>query len=141
MCLSMIGMRLMNENRNAANNPADYFEYIMLAWGNCQGGDRLVMERELGRFPNEDDLSVNFNPGVRFFFKYDKLIKHEGAICDGVLPMKVKDEIILKDWVHKIVVPMKLKETLERYIPDELKDRVIYVENDCRDIWDWTEKV
>ena len=131
----------MNENRNAANNPADYFEYIMLAWGNCQGGDRLVMERELGRFPNEDDLSVNFNPGVRFFFKYDKLIKHEGAICDGVLPMKVKDEIILKDWVHKIVVPMKLKETLERYIPDELKDRVIYVENDCRDIWDWTEKV
>ena len=45
MCLSMIGMRLMNENRNAANDPGDYFEYIMLAWGNCQGGYRLVMER------------------------------------------------------------------------------------------------
>ena len=49
---------------------------------------------------------MNFNPGDRFFFKYDKLIKHEGAICDGVLSMKVKDEIILKDWGQKIVVPI-----------------------------------
>lgn len=41
---------LMREARNAANDPADYFEYIMFAWGNCQAGDRLVMERKLGRF-------------------------------------------------------------------------------------------
>ena len=40
---------LMREARNAANDPADYFEYIMFAWGNCQAGDRLVMERKLGR--------------------------------------------------------------------------------------------
>ncbi len=62
-------------------------------------------------------------------------------MCDGVLPMKVKDEIILKDWVYKIVVPMKLRAKLESHIPYELKDRVIYVENDCKDIWDWSEKV
>ena len=31
---------LMSENRNAANDPADYFEYIMFSWGNCQAGDR-----------------------------------------------------------------------------------------------------
>jgi len=72
--------QLMNEKRNAANDPADYFEYIMLAWGNCQAGDRLVMERELGRFPNEEDLSVHFNPGVRFYFKYEELIKHPKVI-------------------------------------------------------------
>lgn len=29
---------LMQESRNAANDPADYFEYIMFAWGNCQAG-------------------------------------------------------------------------------------------------------
>ena len=62
-------------------------------------------------------------------------------VCDGVLPMKVKDEIILKDWVYKIVIPMKLKEKLQAHIPCELKDRVIYIENDCKDIWDWSEKV
>ena len=44
---------LMHENRNAANDPADYFEYIMFTWGNCQAGDRLVMERTLGRSPTK----------------------------------------------------------------------------------------
>ena len=95
---------------NAENDPADYFEYIMFAWGNCQAGDRLVMERKLGRFPDETDLSTYFSPGIRFYFKYDDLVKHPNTIFDGVLPMKVKD-------------------------------KVIYVENDCKDIWDWSEKV
>ncbi len=132
---------LMRESRNAANDPADYFEYIMFAWGNCQAGDRLVMERALGRFPDERDLSVHFEPGVRFYFRYEQLLSHPNAICDGVLPMKVKDEILLSDWVHKIVIPMKLKNTLAPYIPSDLKDKIIYIENDCKDIWDWSEKV
>ena len=132
---------LMSEKRNAANDPADYFEYIMFAWGNCQAGDRLVMERQLERFPNDEDLSVNFNPGVRFYFKYEELAKHPNTIYDGVLPLKVKDEIILSEWVYKIVIPFKLKDKLEKYIPDDLKNRTIYIENDCKDIWDWSEKV
>ncbi len=132
---------LIAENRNAANDPPDYFQYVMFAWGNCQAGDRLVMERALGRFPNEEDLSVRFNPGVRFYFHYDKLLQHPNAVCDGVLPMKVKDEVVLRDWVHKIIIPTKLKETLSPFIPCELQNKVIYVENDCKDIWDWSEKV
>lgn len=132
---------LMAEKRNAANDPADYFEYVMLAWGNCQAGDRLVMERKLGGFPNEEDLSVNFTPGVRFYFKYDKLVQHPQAVFDGVLPMKVKDEIVLKDWVEAIIVPTALRETIEATIQSDLSDRVIYVENNCKDIWEWSEKV
>ncbi|MBO5043231.1 MAG: hypothetical protein J6D87_09720 [Clostridia bacterium] len=132
---------LMHENRNAANDPADYFEYIMFTWGNCQAGDRLVMERTLGRSPNESDLSIYFNPGVRFYFRYEQLLSHPNAVCDGVLPMKVKDEILLSDWVHKIVIPTKLKNTLASRIPTNLKNKVIYIENDCKDIWDWSEKV
>ena len=132
---------LMTEKRNAANDPADYFEYVMLAWGNCQAGDRLVMERKLGRFPDEEDLSVNFTPGVRFYFKYDKLVKHPQVVFDRVLPMKVKDEIVLKDWVEAIVIPTELREIIEVAVPKDLSERVIYVENDCKDIWEWSEKV
>ena len=95
----------------------------------------------MGRFPNEHDLSVHFEPGVRFYFQYEQLLSHPNTICDGVLPMKVKDEILLSDWVHKIVIPTKLKNTLAPYIPSNLKDKVIYIENDCKDIWDWSEKV
>lgn len=132
---------LMAEARNTARDPADYFAYIMLSWGNCQAGDRLVMERKLGRFPDESDLSVHFTPGVRFYFRYDNLTKHPGCTFDGVLPMKIKDEIILKDWLYAMVVPEELRKAIEPVAPKELTDRVIYVENDCRDIWDWSEKV
>ncbi|MBQ6835568.1 MAG: phosphate ABC transporter ATPase, partial [Clostridia bacterium] len=61
---------LMKEKCNAAKDPADYFDYVMFSWGNCQAGDRLVMERKLGRFPNQQDLSEEFQPGIRFYFKY-----------------------------------------------------------------------
>ena len=132
---------LMHENRNAANDPPDYFEYIMLAWGNCQAGDRLVMERSLGHFPTEQDLSIHFKPGVRFYFQYEKLLSHPNAVCDGVLPMKVKDEILLRDWVYRIVIPRKMQSILAPHIPPDLEDKIIYIENDCKDIWDWSEKV
>lgn len=42
---------LMQEDRNAAHDPEDFFDYVMLAWGNCQAGDRLVMERKMKRMP------------------------------------------------------------------------------------------
>ena len=66
---------------------------------------------------------------------------HPNAVCDGVLPMKVKDEVIPDDWVYKIVIPTELKVILEPNVPVNLRDRIIYVENDCNDIWDWSEKV
>lgn len=53
------------------------------------------MERKLKRFPAETDLSERFEPGIRFYFQYDTLIRHPNAVCDGVLPMKIKNEIIL----------------------------------------------
>ena len=133
--------RLAEEKRNAANDPPDYFEYVMLGWGNCQAGDRLVTERKLGRFPDEHDLSERFTPGVRFYFKYTELVKHPDAVFDGVLPMKVKNEIVLRDWVYAIVIPTEERENLERAIPADLRDRVVYLENDCKDIWEWSEKV
>ena len=132
---------LMAEKRNAANDPADYFEYIMLAWGNCQAGDRLVMERALERFPDEKDLSENFAPGVRFYFEYDRLAGHPGRAFDGVLPMKIKNEIKLSEWVYKIIIPESLCDKLQDHIPESLAERVVYIKNDTKDIWGWSHKV
>ena len=129
------------EARNAANDPLDYFDYVMFAWGNCQAGDRLVMERKLGRFPEERDLSVEFTPGVRFFFRYDKLVEHPARVFDGVLPFKIKDEVVLKDWVHAIIISENHKSEFEPIIPAELRRKVLYIQNDCKDIWEWSEKV
>lgn len=132
---------LAREARNAAHDPADYFDYVMFAWGNCQAGDRLVMERKLGRFPNERDLSADFTPGVRFFFRYDDLVRHPAATFDGVLPVKVKNEVVLQDRLYASVVPAAEREVIQPCVPDVLADRVFYLENDCPDIWAWSEKV
>ena len=132
---------LMKEKRNAAKDPADYFDYVMFSWGNCQAGDRLVMERKLNRFPNEEDLSINFTPGIRFYFKYNDLKKHPNVVFDGFLPMKIRDEVILSEWVDKIIIPKQYENTFKNVIPANLIDKVMFVENECNDIWDWSEKV
>ena len=132
---------LQKEARNAANDPADYFDYVMLSWGNCQAGDRLVMERKLGRFPNETDLSVDFTPGVRYYFRYETLAGHPDAVFEGVLPMKVRDGIVLRDWVHAIIIPEMHRAELAEFIPDDLREKIHYLTNDCKDIWAWSDKV
>ena len=137
----MSAAELQKEARNAANDPEDYFEYIMFAWGNCQAGDRLVMERKLGHFPDEKDLSVDFTPGVRFFFRYGDLIRHPGAVFEGVLPLKIRDEVILDDWVSAIIVPEIHRLQVEPIVPKRLRSRVHFLQNDCKDIWSWSEKV
>ena len=133
--------KLRLEPRNAANDPSDYFEYLMLSWGNCQAGDRLVMERKLKRAPNEEDLSKGFTPGVRFFFKYDELKKHPRAVFDGYHPLKIKDELTLKDNVFAIVIPEVYKDRFVDIVGDNIKDRTYYLSSSGEDIWTWSEKV
>lgn len=126
--------QLMAEPRNAAHDPADFFHYIMFSWGNCQAGDRLVMERKLNCPPDEKALSTDFTPGVRFYFTYRRLLTHPNAVTDGFLPIKIKDKLILSDWIHTIIIPTIHKPILETAISPDLKNKVIYVENDCKDI-------
>ena len=95
----------------------------------------------LGCFPDDKDLSIDFTSGVRFFFLYDGRIKHPNAFFEGVLPLKIKDEVVLVDWIHAIIVPEKEKNRIEPYLPGILKEKVYYIENDCSDIWEWSEKV
>ena len=54
------------------------------------------MERKLGRFPDDKDLSIGFTPGVRFFFKYNEIVKHPNAVFEGVLPLKIKNEVVFR---------------------------------------------
>ena len=113
----------------------------MFAWGNCQSGDRLVMERKLGRFPNKIDLSIDFTPGVRFFFRYHEIVQHPNTIFEGVLPLKIKDEVVLKNWVYAIIVPTIYQDIVNQHIPENLKEKIHFIQNDCKDIWEWSEKV
>ena len=132
---------LQKEDRNAANDPTDFFHYVMFSWGNCQAGDRLVMERKLGRSPSQDEMSAGFTPGVRFYFKYDDLEKHPLVVHDGFLPIKVKDEVELADYVYMIVIPFEYKDQIMKVMPEKLSDRAFCLSHDKLDVWQWSEKV
>lgn len=80
-------------------------------------------------------------PGVRFYFRYDSLSRHPKAVFEGVLPLKIKDEVFLKDWVYAVVVPETYRRTIEPHVSEALRNKVRYVYNDCKDIWEWSEKV
>ena len=55
--------------------------------------------------------------------------------------MKIRDEVILEDWVSAIIVPEIYLQKVTPHIPEGLKERVHFFPNDCKDIWEWSEKV
>ncbi|WP_156035949.1 hypothetical protein [Butyrivibrio sp. AE3004] len=87
------------------------------------------------------DLSTGFTPGVRFFFRYEELIRHPDATFEGVLPLKVKNEVALKDWVYAIVALSEYRGELAPHVLDELTGKMYFIDHDCEDIWAWSEKV
>ena len=86
-------------------------------------------------------MGVGFTPGVRFYFKYDELEKHPKAVHDGFLPIKVKDEVILSDYVYAVIIPESYKKELEVLVPENIKDRTFYLNHENLDVWQWSEKV
>ena len=67
--------------------------------------------------------------------------KHPRATHDGFLPVKVKDEVKLADYVYRIIIPSEYKKQIMEVLPEELKNRTFYVDHDKLDVWQWSEKV
>ena len=135
------GTELARETRNAAKDTPDYFDYIMFMWGNCFAGDSLVMERTLQRDPNAHDLGAGLMPGVRFYFRYDDIVNHPQYANDGHHAAKIKHELSLFDYLHCCIIPGANQDFFQKIVPSNLAERVFYVENDCKDAWEWADKV
>ena len=143
------GEDLAKEPRNGAKDTPDYFNYIMFTWGNCFGGDSLVTERLLNKDtnkneligPSEYDLSTGLKPGVRFYFKYDDIVNHKDYENDGHHPAKIKNELSLLDYLHCCIIPSANKTAFENIIPSNLANRIFFIENDCKDVWEWSDKI
>ena len=133
------GDELALETRNAAGDPPDYFDYVMFTFGNCIAGDRLVMERYLGRMPTPEELDGVFKPGVRFYFRYSDLVRHPGFRSDGYHYCKIKDGIRLDDNLLAIIAPESARIVLLKPAPVGLKERLIFVdETEYPDILNWS---
>ena len=62
-------------------------------------------------------------------------------LWDGFLPVKVKDEVKLADYVYMIIIPSEYKEQLMKVMPEQLSDRAFFLSHDKLDVWQWSEKV
>ena len=131
---------LVAEVRNAAGDPADFFEYVMLSWGNCWAGDRLIMERKLGMIPTEEQLQNSFSPGVRFYFRYSDIKNHPEYVFDGYHPAKVKDELEISNR-HSIIIPQEYKGELEKWVHPSMAQHVYYLSYKGLGIFDWNRQV
>ncbi len=135
----MSGEDLAIEARNAAGDPPDYFDSVMFTFGNCTAGDRLVMERTLGRMPSLEDLNEEFKPGVRFYFRYTNLVRHPGFRSDGYHYCKIKDSIGLDDRIIVIIAPESARDILLKAASRELKERLIFLDEiEYPDILSWS---
>lgn len=134
------GEELAFERREIGwEDPVDFYEYVMFGWGTHLVGDYVVLSE---KFPNEEDfLKGNFDAGVRFYIRYENIIKHEGHTFDGYHPVKVKDEVKLSDYLYACIVPEQYKSQLENYIPQELANRVYYLPQRGLTLQEWNDKV
>jgi hypothetical protein len=135
------GEELALEPRNASGDPPDYFDYVMFTFGNCTAGDRLVMERSLGRSPSPEELSEGFKPGVRFYFRYKDLIWYPGFRSDGYHYCKIRDSIDLDDRVIAIIAPESEREISVTAVSSELKERLIFIDEiEYPDMLSWSHQ-
>ena len=134
------GEELAYKKRNSLwNDPADYFEYIMFCGGDQMTGDYVVMSDNM---PSEYDLEKgNFNAGVRFYFRYEDIKKHPGHIHDGYHPIKVKDEIVLSDYLFACIVPRQYENEMNNLILPELAYKVHFLPQNMSSLSNWNKRV
>ncbi|MCL2409752.1 MAG: hypothetical protein FWC96_09140 [Oscillospiraceae bacterium] len=133
------GEELAYEKRNSPwNDPVDYFEYIMFCNGDDMTGDYVVLS---DNFPSEEALGKgNFDAAVRLYIRSEDIMRHQGYVFDGYHPAKVKDEIILADYLYACIVPEQYKK-IENHISPELAGRTHYLAQKGLSISDWNNKV
>ena len=51
-------------------------------------------------------------------------------LWDGFLPVKVKDEVKLANYVHMIVIPSEYKDQIMKVMPEQLSDRAFCLSHD-----------
>jgi len=134
------GDELAYEKRNCPwNDPADYFEYIMFCNGDDMTGDYVVLSEN---FPNKEDLDKgNFNAGVRFYIRADNITEHIGHVFDGYHPIKIKDEIILSEYLFACIVPEQYRTKLDNLVLPELASKVHYLSQKGMSLSEWNDKV
>jgi hypothetical protein len=131
---------LAHEKRDSPwNDPADFFEYIMFCGGDQMTGDWVVLSEDM---PSEYDLEKgNFNAGVRFYIRSEDIMRHPGYVFDGYHPAKVKDKIVLAEYLFACIAPEQYRVKLENLVLPDISSKVHYLSHKGMSLSEWNDKV
>ena len=108
--------------------PADYFEYVMFANGNCTAPEAVAYGHELKRDLVPTDLSPGYPPAVRFYFDWAQLANSTEACFDGVHLVKIGAEVPLVTMLVAAVIHMDEWPAVADSVPSELAERMVVFE-------------
>lgn len=123
------------------NDPPDYFEYIMFGWGNEPVGDYVVISDVAVGNRADKEFRKGNHTGIRFYFEYEDLVRHPRRVFDGYHAIKVKDELLLSEYLYACIIPEQYRESILPFVPESLKNRVFFVAQNSLGILEWTERV
>lgn len=108
--------------------PADYFEYVMLANGRCTAPEAVALSRVVGRDVVPSDLGAGYRPAVRFYFAWDALASRHDAVFDGVHPVKIHGQLPLDEVLVAAVVHASEEEVITAALSSAVRDRVVVLD-------------
>lgn len=136
------GEQIVEEKKSSGSewiDTPDFYEYIMFGWGTHLVGDFVVLSEN---FPSDEDFQKgNFDAGVRFYFRYEDIIKHEGHTFDGYHPIKVKEEVLLDDYLYACVISEQYRVQTEAVIPEKYLSRIHFMVQRGKTLQEWNENV
>jgi len=62
-------------------------------------------------------------------------------VFDGYHPAKIKDELVLSDYMYACIIPEHYRNEIKELIQPEIADKVYYFPQNGLGLWDWSEKV
>ena len=79
-------------------------------------------------------------PSVRFYFRYEDILQHPGYVFDWYLPVKIKDDLLLADYLYDCVIPIQNHGKFTNIIQLMILDKVHYLSQDSFWLLDWLVK-
>jgi len=119
--------------------PADYFDYVMLANGRCTAPEAVARSKALGRDLVPADLDNGYPPAVRFYFAWDDLVTLPTATFDGVHPIKIAGPLGLPE--HLVALAVHADQAAEILATDpSLRERIVVLTGRSLNPGEWATR-
>lgn len=121
--------KIINTVRFQLKEPEDFLDYIDFCSCESISSEIVVASRQFGKINDSSD--IRYKPGVRIYFKSDKLQKVDGGCFDGLHTFMVYKRLPLSYAEAFVLVSKECVEAIKEddNISEDVKKRLFYLED------------